>query len=126
MSLFWPYNWFVISGIYHCYDGVVREDPRLGKGFWGSVKDSVKHFFGKNDYDKLLKEDIEFAILAFQPAWQLKSMQSDGFNGEEMISKMKEINEGLRHVCVREITLMYGATFDSVFTKVSQTYVNRR
>lgn len=119
MILFFYIYIIIISGIHHCYDGIVREDPRLGKGIWGSVKESVKHFFGKNQYDKLLQEETEFSILAFQPAWQLKSMQSDGLNGEEMISKMKEINEGLRNVCVKEIKLMFGGAFDSVFSSVS-------
>ncbi|XP_052062678.1 E3 ubiquitin-protein ligase rnf213-alpha-like isoform X2 [Mytilus californianus] len=114
----WVPSEYLSRGIHHCYDGIVREDPRLGKGILGSLKESVKNFFGKNQYDKLLQEETEFSILAFQPAWQLKSMQTDGLNGEEMISKMKEINEGLRNVCVKGIKLMFGGAFDSMFSSV--------
>lgn len=115
--------YFLFTGIYHCYDGVVREDPRLdsnkSKKFWVMVKDSMKKLFGLDTYHKQLVEDAELAILAFQPEWQLKSMKSDGLNGEEMISQVKLIMEGLRRVYVQEIGLMYGSGFDPLFAGVS-------
>lgn len=67
---------------------------------------------------KQLKEDAEVAILAFQPAWQLKCFSGEGVNGEEMISKVAEIDSGLRKLYVQTTYLMDGQSFNSVFSKV--------
>lgn len=117
-------NIYVLTGIYHCYDGIIREDPRVdkNKGFWykklDNLKDSVKKIVGKDDYLTLLKEDAQQAVSAFLPEWQLKSMSSDGVNGKEMISLIVNINEGLRNVYVKQMGMLNGATFDIVFAKV--------
>lgn len=115
---------YCYTGIYHCYDGIIREDPRVDKdkGFWytkfDNIKESVKKLIGKDDYLTLLKEDAQQAVLAFLPKWQLKSMTSDGMNGKEMISLIVNMNEGLRNVYVKQMEMLQGNMFDKVFAKV--------
>ncbi|XP_052062754.1 E3 ubiquitin-protein ligase rnf213-alpha-like isoform X2 [Mytilus californianus] len=111
--------------IYHSYDGVVREDPRLGriksKNFW----DNVKKFFGVDSYYKLLCEDAELAVSAFQPDWQLKSLKSDGLNGEQMILQVGQIRDGLRKLFVNDMSVMYGSDFDPIFSKGFSSHMKK-
>ncbi|CAC5419827.1 unnamed protein product [Mytilus coruscus] len=97
------------DSIFHCYDGVIREDPRTERSFWDAVKNSFKKkILGIDEYMKQLKVDVEVAILAFQPAWQLKCFSGEGVNGEEMISQVAEIDSGLRKLYVQTTYLMDG------------------
>ncbi|CAG2252463.1 unnamed protein product [Mytilus edulis] len=79
-----------------------------------------------DEYMKQLKEDAEVAILAFQPAWQLKCFSGEGVNGEEMISKVAEIDSGLRKLYVQTTYLMDGQIFNSVFSKILVHHLNQQ
>jgi hypothetical protein len=61
----------------------------------GTVLYSVKKLFGIDDFHKLLLNDVEMTMKAFQPVWQLLSMEADGINGEKLITHMSLIVEGM-------------------------------
>ncbi|CAC5419845.1 unnamed protein product [Mytilus coruscus] len=107
------------TGVYHKYDGVAREDPRLGKSknLWHTVKDTVKKFVGFDDYYTVLKDDAKRSVSLFHPKWQLNSLKTDGLNGEEMMCQVVNINEGLRSVYVQQMKLIDGTVFDGLFAK---------
>lgn len=70
----------------------MRESRGFGEG---TFLFSLKKLFGTDDFHKLLLNDAEVTMEAFQPVWQLTSMEADGINGEELITHMSLIIEGM-------------------------------
>lgn len=113
------YFYFIISGVYHRYDGVVRDNPNKNRGAW----QSLKVFFGMDDYKKLLMKDAELSGKVFQPHWQITSFSADGINGEELINHIHFVVEGLKEVYCRQAVVWYASDFDRIVGAVV-SYMN--
>ena len=86
----------LVLGIFHVYDGVVREHPdKKGKNVLIRLKDVFFEKFGIDEYKKVLVKDAEVAVLALHPTWQLLGKNSDGMNTEEMLNRVRYIISGL-------------------------------
>ncbi|XP_071137099.1 E3 ubiquitin-protein ligase rnf213-alpha-like [Mytilus edulis] len=104
----------LVKGVYHRYDGVVREHPSKYKGAWQSFKELI----GIDDYKKVLFKDAELSGKSFKPAWQLTSYSSDGINGEELINHISLVVDGLKEVYCRHASLWYPLDFHKVVGSV--------
>jgi hypothetical protein len=104
----------------------VREDPRLRKDtkLWRKFK---TFFFGEAEFCEILLKDANISMTAFQPVWQLTSMRSGGINGEELITQMSLIEEGMSNVYLKIAKLWYGSNerFADAFARVSLCFFSR-
>ena len=116
----------MVLGIFHVYDGVVREHPdKKGKNVLIRLKDVFFEKFGIDEYKKVLVKDAEVAVLALHPTWQLLGKNSDGMNGEEMLNRVRYIISGVRKIYVQMFKIWYSSTeFDLVVAGVSTFNVN--
>ena len=116
----------MVLGIFHVYDGVVREHPdKKSKNFFIRFKDVVFETFGIDEYKKVLMKDAEVALLALHPTWQLLGKKSDGMNGEEMLNHVRYIISGVRRIYVQIFWIWYSSTdFDKVVARVSTFKIN--
>jgi hypothetical protein len=116
----------LVLGIFHVYDGVVREHPdKKGKNVLIRLKDVFFEKFGIDEYKKVLVKDAEVAVLALHPTWQLLGKNSDGMNGEEMLNRVRYIISGVRKIYVQMFKIWYSSTeFDLVVAGVSTFNVN--
>ena len=97
-------------GVYHRYDGVVRDNPSKYQNKW----QQIKGFFGFEDFRKILSSDFELSGKVFQPQWQVKSFNADGINGEELITYLNCVVSGLREVYCRQASLWYASDFHKI------------
>jgi hypothetical protein len=116
-----PFSFCLVLGIFHVYDGVVREHPdKKSKNFLVHLKDAFFEKIGIDEYRKVLMKDAEIAVLALHPKWQLLGKNSDGINGEEMLNHVRYIITGVRRVYVQTAGLWYsGSDFDKIVAGVS-------
>ena len=105
----------------------MREDPRLGKDkkLWDKIKVSVKTLLRRDQFCKILLKDANISMTAFQPVCQLTSMRSDGINGEEFITQIILIEEGMKNVYLKIAKLWHGSKqrFADAFSKVSLCFL---
>ena len=116
-----PFSFCLVLGIFHVYDGVVREHlDKKSKNFLAHLKDVIFEKIGIDEYRKVLMKDAEVAVLALHPKWQLLGKNSDGINGEEMLNHVRYIITGVRRVYVQTAGLWYsGSDFDKIVAGVS-------
>lgn len=105
---------FQFAGVYHRYDGVVREHPTKNKTAWQKIYKFGKEFIGIDDYKKVLIKDAEVAAKIFQPRWQITSFSADGVNGEELINHINFVVEGLREVYCHQASVWLSTDFYKV------------
>ena len=116
----------MVLGIFHIYDGVVREHPdEKDKNLLGKLKDVIFEKIGIDEYRKVLMKDAEVAVLALHLKWQLLGKNSDGINGEEMLVHVRYIIAGVRRVYVQTAGLWYSSSdFDKIVAEVSTNKVS--
>ena len=104
-------------GVYHSYDGVVRENPNIK--LLDKVKDKLMNtFLAPNNYQNNLIGDIQVAVSAFAPRWQL-SVNNEGITGEDTIKSIGYIYWGLYKIYLHYMKLIDSGTFDFKFQDVS-------
>ncbi|VDI41573.1 Hypothetical predicted protein [Mytilus galloprovincialis] len=111
-------NTDLVKGVYHRYDGVVREHPTKNKTAWQKIYKFGKEFIGIDDYKKVLIKDAETAAKIFQPRWQITSFSADGVNGEELINHIKFVVDGLKEIYCNQASVWYSSDFDKVVSAV--------
>ena len=121
-----PFSFYLVLGIFHVYDGVVREHlDKKSKHFLVHLKDVIFEKIGIDEYRKVLMKDAEVAVLALHPKWQLLGKNSDGINGEEMLNHVRYIITGVRRVYVQAAGIWSSASdFDKIVAGVSTIKAN--
>ena len=120
------FSFYLVLGIFHVYDGVVREHlDKKSKNFLVHLKDVIFEKIGIDEYRKVLMKDAEVAVLALHPKWQLLGKNSDGINGEEMLNHVRYIISGVRRVYVQAAGIWSsGSDFDKIVAGVSTIKAN--
>ena len=116
----------MVLGIFHVYDGVVREHPdKNSKNFFVHLRDVFLEKIGIDEYRDVLMKDAEVAVSALHPTWQLSGKNADGMNGEEMLNHVRYLITGVRRVYVQTVRLWYsGSDFDKIVAGVSTIKAN--